>query len=340
MEKQALREYLERIKQLESDIYTMDRTIATLQVSTKSLPEKRYFAPPVKHLPEEPKREDFDNPGVKNQKVSTGIAAGAGLLLLGPIGGIAGYALSKAGKPSKRDIDKAYENALLEYQKAVNESEREYQKEMEQYKRDVLAEDNRYQHLMVNTQQFNNGIQRQIECVRRNKADSEYVLRKLYDLGIIYVKYRSFIPVCMFCEYLDSGRRTELEGTNGMYDLYEAELLGKQIVGGLEAVNDELGRISHQMGYISNQLTGIQRNQILLYEEVAKGNSIAQQIREETQYSLERLKDSVNDRLDSIGQSAKMTEFHAAAAARRADALASIAEFEHHEKMSDRFFTV
>lgn len=79
----------------------------------------------------------------------------------------------------------------------------------------------------------------------------------------------------MFCEYMDSGRRDKLSGQNGMYDLYEAELLGKLIVNELHTVNSNLEQIQNTLGRISIQLSGIMANQQMLYTEVAEGNRIA-----------------------------------------------------------------
>lgn len=55
-------------------------------------------------------------------------------------------------------------------------------------------------------------------------------LREMYRDDVIYPKYQELFPVSRFYEYLSSGRCKGLEGYGGAYDLYENELLAKEIL--------------------------------------------------------------------------------------------------------------
>ncbi len=115
-----------------------------------------------------------------------------------------------------------------------------------------------------------------------------------------------------------------------MYDLYEQQLVGKLIINELSAVNKNLRAISFQLGTLSTQLTGIQQNQLMLYEEVAKANSIANSIKQST----EQLLNVSEKHLSAIQSSTELSAFYSEAAARKTNAIAKIAEYEFEVKHS------
>lgn len=72
------------------------------------------------------------------------------------------------------------------------------------------------------------------------------------------------IAVTMFCEYLESGRCKQLQGTDGAYNLFEKELRDRIIIAELKT--------------ISSQLESIRQTQYMLYEEIKRGNDTANRI--------------------------------------------------------------
>lgn len=215
-----------------------------------------------------------------------------------------------------REINSLYEAALTSYNREVEDNE----------KNRIICE----QSLV-----FNAGIDQQIINVEAEKQETATALKRLYDVGIVYPKYRGLIPITMFCEYIASGRRTELEGIHGMYDLYEAELLGQKIVGELSKINMTLSLISYQIGGIANQLHGIARNQVMLYEEVARGNDIAKRISADTTAMLEKTNsvlsavNGLSKEISTIKSSAEMSAYNTEIAAHRLDSLSKIQEYEY-----------
>ena len=309
MKKDVLRDYLEQIRLLESDIYTMNETISLLQVRKKMLPN---YSPP--HKPILVPTKDAEIPSVVGTVAGT-LAWG---LLTWPAIPYLGYRIHKTAKAVKKHKDE------------LNRNQASFERAMAQYNVDSDQYEKEYALAVQNVELFNTNLDKQIATVEANRSATEEVLFKLYDLDIIYRKYRSLVPISMFCEYLDSGIRDELHGANGMYDLYEQQILGKQIVGELSTVNDNLRTVSRQLGSISAKLTGIQQNQVLLYEEVARGNAIASKIQESTEQML-----SICDtHLTSIQNATEMTAFHTEATARRTDAMARMAEYEFAAKHS------
>lgn len=318
----SLRDYLEKIKVLETDIYTIDTAISGLIAQIKEPEPKRIIKRPEEPVDYSSDYETIYKPGV-----------------LGTIGDI----FDPYGNIVE-NIDFVIWNKKENKRKKRHneETKQEFQARLKQYREvilpkheaDVKAEDERYEKYLIQTNCFNEGLNLQISKLREERKKTDEVLQTLYNVGVIYPKYREMVPITMFCEYMDSGRRTVLEGIHGMYDLYEAELLGKKIVDQLSTINGTLELINYRIGGISSQLTGIQRNQILLYEEVARGNNIADRICASTAALLDSASSMVTSMTDmrheigALRSSAEMTAFNTEATARRVDALAKIEEYE------------
>lgn len=84
-------------------------------------------------------------------------------------------------------------------------------------------------------------------------------LKDLYSKGVVYAKYRNLVTIATLFEYIDSGRCFELEGPNGAYNLYEAELRADIIISSLNSI-------------ISN-LEAIRNNQYTLYRSIEEANA-------------------------------------------------------------------
>ena len=303
MEKKMLRDYLERVRLLENDIYTLDQTISLLECSKQISPN--YFPP------KEPNLIHTREPEIPSV-AGTVVGTLAWSLLSWPGAVYLGYRLHKTAKAKK------------EYNAELIANQRRYDNAVAQYKIESAEYERKYKQAKEETDRFNKNIDVQISSLTESRSLTDEALQKLYDLDIIYRKYRSIIPITMFCEYLDSGIRDELHGANGMYDLYEQQLLGNQIVGQLTTINSNLRTISYQLGSISSKLTGIQQNQVLLYEEIARGNKIASEIAQSTK----QLAATCEEHLTAIHNSAELTAFNTQVTARRMDAITRIAEYE------------
>ena len=97
--------------------------------------------------------------------------------------------------------------------------------------------------------------------IDQQKEEISDTLKTAYDTDIIYPKYRSLIPVTMFCEYIASGRCTALQGHEGAYNIYENE--------------SRLNLIITKLDNVVSSLNNIQNNQHLLYTGI---NEITQNI--------------------------------------------------------------
>ena len=119
------------------------------------------------------------------------------------------------------------------------------------------------------------------EC-KRNLNTTRRILNDFYDKNIVYEKYRNIYAISSICEYLKSGRCDSLTGTNGAYNLYEAEL--------------RQGIIINKLDVIISKLDRIEQNQYLLYEAINETNRSVNKLIKTTNNAigeLQNLKDNV-----------------------------------------------
>lgn len=141
-------------------------------------------------------------------------------------------------------------------------------------KRKSAKENRKYANMAMNLQLKNSN-----EAKEHNEAllinydrqlnDAMFVLNtaqenlyKLYSENILPGKYRNLVAVATMCQWLNDGRCTEIYGHGGLYDTYEYDLRLGQIVGKLDE--------------ISSKLDVVISNQNMLYDEVKRGNDIAE----------------------------------------------------------------
>lgn len=87
---------------------------------------------------------------------------------------------------------------------------------------------------------------------------TEQTLAQLYNAGVVYQKYQGLIPITMFCEYIASGRCTDLVGHEGAYNIYESEI--------------RLNLIIIKLNDIIKRLNEIKENQYMLADMMQKAN--------------------------------------------------------------------
>lgn len=100
--------------------------------------------------------------------------------------------------------------------------------------------------------------------LEKKLSEAEGVLEKLYKarselyaLNIVFGKYRNLVALSTFYEYLVSGRCDSLEGANGAYNIYEAEVRSNQIISQLSDVRKSLSSIQNTQYTVYTQLQDI-----------------------------------------------------------------------------------
>ena len=283
MEIAELKAYTNRVKELESAVYTQTQLMTEhekiLNSKRPKYPNRRQILEPI-----EPKRESFisEQPKVElgawyfwlavcaavllySFSIMDEYSSVAGFLLMASIGfGVFFSICLKKDIEEKQSNEYRNERAEREYSDAVNR----YHKLMEEYKKQsaqAVSEHNSecnkyYAALRQYDEKSQSLMHRHKECLDSIKQ----ALQDLYNKDVIFPKYRNFVAISAISEYLSSGRCYSLEGPDGAYNLYEMELRQNIVIG--------------QLSSIVNNLEQIRSNQYSLYEELTESNRVIKDI--------------------------------------------------------------
>ena len=249
--------YLQKIISLEQAAYVEESTLRQLQMRRKNTdPQKHEFLAPVK-----PDRSS-DVFGILFVVLLFGLpAAGVAFLIFFILSSmsfqrgilaaivaflaVAAYCIFTLAKSNRE------ENVKLD---------EKYKLQMYKYSSDVQREEQRYQQAV----QLVPYLDQLIVESERKLTDTRELLQKAYDKGLLYGKYRNFVAVCSICEYLESGRCSELSGPDGAYNLFEMEI--------------RMNLVITQLNSIISKLDQIQANQAMLYDAISAGNQLTSQL--------------------------------------------------------------
>lgn len=146
--------------------------------------------------------------------------------------------------------NKVYREDMKRYKDQLNN----YNKSVENEKKRLVEVDKEKKYLLLQVNELNNTLK-----------STKNTLKEFYDSNnFIYPKYQNMLAVTQILEYLQSERCYTLKGPDGAYNLYETELRMNRIIGNLT--------------HILNNLQEIKYTQYMIYEEICRGNEIAEQI--------------------------------------------------------------
>ena len=222
----------------------------------------------------------------------------------------------------------AYKTQMAAYEAAMEDYNRKYA----EYEAMLETNDHQHERACLLVRQFNAYLDEQIQSHTQKHTLLWDQLRKLYKESPIHPNYQGLIPVTRFCEYLDIGLRTTLHGEKGMYDLYEEELRFQRITDQLDVVNENLRSINVGLAFLGSQLTGIQRNQTMLYREVAAANHETKKFRADTERMWKQL-EAQNTYLTEIAASSKSAARFAAETAKETKRIADADELRRHRAL-------
>lgn len=148
---------------------------------------------------------------------------------------------NEENEKKNEEMEAAYRASLAEFQEAVKLAEKEekerMQKDIEQLENELAEAKQKFKdaekELKEKHKNSLNGILLAIHDtplfdLSLEKLEEDFIKvckekEAVYSLNAIYPTYRGLIPLTSFYEYLNSGRCKELEGSDGAYNLYEAE---------------------------------------------------------------------------------------------------------------------
>ena len=189
----------------------------------------------------------------------------------------------------KRNYDSSvqkYKSLLAEYEDKKAQVEEENRQAVLQAKEDAKREIEKAEKALKDSEvnpPINNGevvawkamLNGEIKMAEETLKKAITGRNELYAYEIIFGKYRNFIALSSFYEYLMSGRCSTLEGPDGAYNIYEAEIRADQVIA--------------QLSDVLTSLEKIKNNQYMAYSQLSSINS-----------SLGRLNNKMSTAIDSL----------------------------------------
>ena len=141
------------------------------------------------------------------------------------------------------------------------------------------------------------------------------IRNKLYSYNIVYSKYRHFMAVATFCEYLLTGRCSSLEGPDGAYNLFESECRSQTIIS--------------QLSQVAGSIDQLKATQFLIWEQLQKNNQQQEQLNSLMNIALPTL----GTRIETIVNSNNVIAYNSAVAAYYSQINAEIASSARYIEM-------
>ena len=303
MANSELLSYVKQVMDLETSVYTNQRLedgwINSLEECGAKLPNK----------PKKPKKETVPIPPFKpttptldkKPMLTTVIECGFGILLIiigillfadGGFSIVGGFGSLLLGIPLtitgakhpgvvKKIADKyaadmeEYNKEMDAYNKRSAEAEAEWQRQEQIYQSDKEKYDQELG-------EYGNACYQSMQYIHEAGWMLKDALENLYDVNIIYPKYRNLVAVTTIYEYLASGRCDTLEGADGAYNLYEMELRQNIIIGQLSSVLDSLEQIKNNQFTLYNEIEESNRKSAELLSDIADNTKVSAYANEET----------------------------------------------------------
>lgn len=264
MQKEML-PYLQKIISLEQAAYVEESLLNAVRNERENTDTRKYVVPE----PKPPERETIDTEFFMLITVFIGgpIAIGVGVLrLINTSDFGAGFGAAFIAFAIFAFL--VFLWVAVDAKQDNDDRKEKYQQALAQYPIDVQNEEDAYQQALRLAEYYDQLIAQQ----EKKLADTRRLLQGAYDKGLLYGKYRNFVAVCSICEYLESGRCSELGGPDGAYNLFEQEIRANMVI--------------TQLGSILSKLDRIQANQAMLYDAISTGNRLTSQLIEQTNESI------------------------------------------------------
>lgn len=150
---------------------------------------------------------------------------------------------------------KNYQERLHVYEHEYAQKTNKYENAYKEYKVKVEEENKR----LVREEQEKAVLNTTLQQITVRKSKGAKALGKLYDMDVVYPKYRNLSMISSLYEYFASGRCSTLEGHEGAYNILEQEI--------------RLDHIVLRLDQVIVNLEKIRQNQYMLYEAMQSVNA-------------------------------------------------------------------
>ncbi len=265
MKSTQLIEYLDAVISAEKAKFIQASSISELDSRLNSLGKPGIIA----KVPEQEFKLDIRHTYIR-------IAVGAVALILGAVGVLSSKNI--ANDLSQRTTMRisllvlliavcCFIYAFQNYKEVKDEKKREeylFQKRSEEHNEAVAADNARVEQELKLLPLLK--AQRELLAAQSKKTAS--ILERLYALDIISADYRNLAAVCTLRDYLSAGKCTQLDGTEGAYELFTNDVNKK---GFADSLSDAVER-----------LDAIELKQPLLHSAIADGNAVITRIQKKS----------------------------------------------------------
>lgn len=204
MQKEML-PYLQKIISLEQAAYVEGKVLNVVKNERENTDTRKYVVPEPK--PPEPETIDTEFFTLITVFIGGPIAIGVGVLrLIGTLDLGAGFGAAFITFAIFAFL--VFLWVAVDAKQDNDDRKEKYQQALAQYPIDVQNEEDAYQQALRLAGYYDQLIAQQ----EKKLADTRRLLQGAYDKGLLYGKYRNFVAVCSICEYLESGRCSELGG--------------------------------------------------------------------------------------------------------------------------------
>ena len=196
-------------------------------------------------------------------------------------------------KKSEAKFNKLETEINAKIKKIEDEIKEEETPQIKDLQKSVIESNNRILHLIEKEEQ---NIARTNEMI--NQID--IALNTAYSVGIIPQKYRSLVPVTMFCEYIENGRCETLSGHEGAINLYENELRQNIIINKLDSIRSGISSLADNQFRLYQSLTSANSKIANLTSAYNTQNAIISHNASVAQHQTDMLLSIERDKLDAI----------------------------------------
>ena len=266
MDKENLIQYLRYVVELEKQVYLQKRALNELDAKINSLGRSCSFQEPQVGRAGKP---EYGNESAKWAFIGVIIGFVAALISCDWVGNLnaifsfIGYAILYPLIGGVVGAFIGFIVADIQHSNRQKELNLKYKYDMQEYE----------------TAKYNDAVRVKREIEQRNVIISERTalysqyrstqktLDKVYSIGVIYGKYRTFPAVASFLDYFESGRCSTLgenTGGDGAYNKYDNE--------------SRLDLIVTKLDEVIVQLDNIKDNQWTMYQAISEGNNVSRRL--------------------------------------------------------------
>ena len=200
----------------------------------------------------------------------------------------------KKVEEANRQLENEYQEKLEKYQMELQDFENRKKKELSDELNSLYVE-LRKAESSIDTSPVISMLGDEIEQAESVLQNAYLQRNNMYNLDIVFMKYRNPVAISSFYEYLMSGRCTVLEGVDGAYNIYETE--------------SRLNQITTQLDQVIDSLESIKQNQFVIYSEIQEMNMSLQSLEASMNTAIDSMS-SMNRKLDGISENTAVTAYY------------------------------